>query len=259
MAQRLTVKKPEVGDRFGSWEVLELLLDTKRSYWRSFALCRCVCGTTKPVSVHNLAHGRSTQCLPCSSRRTFTKHGASDCGGKRSADRLYRIWKAMRWRCNPKNAHDKPAYFDRGIRVCATWDHDYSAFRDWATANGYAEDLTIDRIDNGRGYGPHNCRWVGYAEQAQNTRRNHPLTAFGETKLLAEWLKDPRCVVSYTTLRGRVSRGWPDEAAITLPIGSSRPRPAENGNDPRARHPRPEEGDCRPEASAQRNCGQDDD
>lgn len=84
-------------------------------------------------------------------------------------------------------------------------------------ANGYAENLTIDRENNDGGYQPDNCRWVTYTRQARNTRRSRLLTAFGETKTAVEWSEDPRCLVSQGNLMQRLHGGWSDYDAITLP------------------------------------------
>ena len=82
--------------------------------------------------------------------------------------RLYTIWANMKQRCNNPKAHEYAAYGGRGIKVCDEWLHDVKAFYDWAMANGYADNLTIDRIDNDKGYHPNNCRWIPKAEQYSN-------------------------------------------------------------------------------------------
>lgn len=107
-------------------------------------------------------------------------------------------------------------YGGRGIRVCDDW-LEYPAFSVWAKANGYTDDLQIDRIDNDWHYEPSNCRWTTHQQNQLNTRQNRLITAFGETKPLAEWLRDPRCVNGREAVRCRLKSGWPPEKALTVP------------------------------------------
>ena len=124
----------------------------------------------------------------------------------------------MHRRCsNPKDGHYS-RYGGRGITVCPEWG-DYAVFRSWSLGAGYADGLSINRVDNDGGYAPNNCEWTDRVTQGNNRSNNVLLTAFGETMTLAQWSRDPRCVVTHPALALRVSRrGWGAERALTTPI-----------------------------------------
>lgn len=88
--------------------------------------------------------------------------------------RIKRIYNSMKYRCtNPKHV-SYDIYGGRGIKVCEEWLQDFQSFYDWAIANGYSNDLTIDRIDVNGDYEPDNCRWTTWKEQAKNKRKPKP-------------------------------------------------------------------------------------
>jgi len=119
----------------------------------------------------------------------------------------------MRNRCaNPRNPVYK-WYGARGITVCKQWN-DFAVFDRWSIANGYKPGLTIDRIDNMRGYSPENCRWADYKTQAQNTRQTKTITYNGLTFSLSEWSR--RLGLGPRTIHARIQYGYSPIEAVTL-------------------------------------------
>lgn len=95
--------------------------------------------------------------------------------------RLYRIWAHMKNRCIATKGAEYRNYSSRGITVCDEWKNDFLTFYNWAMANGYSDNLSIDRINNDKGYYPDNCRWATAKQQVNNTRVNNRITFNGET------------------------------------------------------------------------------
>lgn len=121
--------------------------------------------------------------------------------------RLYTAWLNMRNRCNNKNCHNYKDYGGRGISVASEWDS-FEKFDEWSFKNGYNDTLTLDRIDNEKGYSPDNCRWVSVKVQANNRRSSVKLTHNGETHTLAEWAD--LLHLNYKTFTNRIYRGYPE-------------------------------------------------
>ena len=107
-----------------------------------------------------------------SNRRKFCSPGCvtkpKKYGVNTRADRIYTIWSDMKSRCSA-GSKTGAGYYDHAS-VCDEWKSDFEAFRSWALANGYADDLTIDRVDGSKGYSPGNCRWATKSQQAANRR-----------------------------------------------------------------------------------------
>lgn len=145
----------------------------------------------------------------------FYKHG-------KAKDPLYDICTQMIARCHNPNHASYFNYGARGITVCDEWRYDRSKFVDWANENGYRKGLSIDRINNDKGYSPDNCRWVDRTVQQNNTRRNHWITANGETHTISQWARIKG--VNRGVIFRRLKRGWSEERAINEPVDTSRQR-----------------------------------
>ena len=129
--------------------------------------------------------------------------------------RIGSIWHNMKTRCNNPNYDKYKFYGEKGITVCDEWTKSYEIFKEWAVKNGYEENLTLDRIDNKKGYSPDNCRWVSQKEQANNRTSNIFIEYNGKTLTIAELAE--KTDIKYETLRRRIRRGWSIEQALNEP------------------------------------------
>lgn len=158
------------GERYGMLTAISQT--TRRSpnggiYW----LFRCDCGNMKCCPANSVRTGKVRSC-GCIAK----PHGEA-------GTRLHNIWVDMRQRCkDQKNKH----YGMKGVTVCPEWES-YISFREWALNNGYADNLSIDRIDSNKGYFPDNCRWADATTQNRNTSSNRRITINGVTRSFPEW------------------------------------------------------------------------
>ena len=186
---RLTVVSYAGNDKWGN------------SLWN----CVCDCGNTTIVRNSEIRSKRTFSC-GCyqkeQKREQFkklaTKHNMS-------RTRLYTIYKGMKQRCYNPNAKHYNRYGGRGIKICDEWLNNRQAFFEWALANGYRDDLSIDRIDNDKGYSPDNCRFATNQEQVDNRSCSKTFTYEGiEYKSLAEASR--QLGISKTTLKYRAKK-----------------------------------------------------
>lgn len=84
-----------------------------------------------------------------------------------SNKRLQGIFKGMKRRCYNSKSRDYRWYGAKGIGICNEWLSNPKNFEDWAFANGYTDDLTIDRKEEDEDYCPENCQWISLENNAK--------------------------------------------------------------------------------------------
>lgn len=204
----------QVGDVFGRLTVVSE--DSTTSGNQKMVTCRCECGATKTVLAKYLRHGDTKSCgcfkVDLLVARAKT-HGHAGLGDKMSP--TYKTWASMLGRCKYKNYSDNARYGARGIEVCERWRGRTGFANFLADMGEKPTGLSIDRIDNDRGYSPENCQWATAKQQARNRRTSHMITFRNKTMSLAEWEEESG--IKAASIRYRLGRGWSVERALTTP------------------------------------------
>lgn len=200
-----------IGENFGRAIVKEYI--GKDSANRKKYKCLCNCGNIFITDIYSILNGHTCSCGCLRKEATIafnTTHG-------QKYTRLYTTWGNMINRCNNLNNPHYDDYGGRGIKVCNEWLQ-FENFYNWAIQNGYSDTLTIDRINNNKGYMPENCRWITLQMQSRNRRSNHMLTYNGITKSMTEWSEETG--ISFSAIKTRLKRGWDIEKTLTIPMRS---------------------------------------
>lgn len=149
------------GERYGRLTVI-----VERKPGEPRVKCRCDCGIDHSVLMTEWGKTQSCGCLRAELLvARNTKHGHSPAKGATS---IYMTWGDMVGRCTNPTHKRWADYGGRGITVCERWRD----FRNFLADMGDrpSPQMTLDRIDNDRGYEPGNCRWVSQSTQNRNRR-----------------------------------------------------------------------------------------
>lgn len=186
-----------IGLRFGRLDVLKYhgLSGNNKTLW----VVKCDCGKEKIVRSDHMKSGRTKSC-GCLSREMASDRNQTH-GMTQSP--IYKTWAGMKDRClNKKNTHYKD-YGGRGIKMCEEWESSFEKF--YRDMGGRPEGLTLERIDNDKGYYKENCKWATRKEQANNTRRNRILTHNGISLTMSQW--EDELNINKGALKVRLRRG----------------------------------------------------
>jgi len=148
-----------LGKRFGRLVTTERVrLGERLAY-----VCTCDCGERVCVVGHRLNGGQTKSCGCFKDdvhRVRLIQHGHYN-------SPTYKSWGSMIQRCTNSKATRYKDYGGRGITVCDHW-RDFKNFL--ADMGERPVGLTLERLDNNKGYSLDNCKWATYFEQCHNRR-----------------------------------------------------------------------------------------
>lgn len=176
--------------------------------------CKCDCGNLVKKRSDSIISNHAKSC-GCYQLEVMKKkgliHGATSFNSNRK--KLYAVWNSIKQRCLNENNKAYKYYGGRGIAICKEWANDFALFEKWSMTNGYRQGLSIDRVDNNKGYSPQNCRWATIKTQLNNTRSNRILEYNGVKKTVAQWSREVN--ISNSIIVNRLNRGWSVKDALT--------------------------------------------
>lgn len=198
------------GKKFSELTVLEKSHSDKNYSirWK----CQCNCGNIVYPTTNYLTSGNTRSC-GCLQRKLtgdrFRTHG-------KRHEKIYIVWMHMINRCDDQKYDSYSRYGGRGIKVCSEW-YDFMNF--YNDMGDPPSGLTIDRIDNNKGYYKANCKWSTRKEQARNRRSNKYLTFDNRTLLVTDWAA--HLGVTDEQINKRLYRGWTVEEALSIPFSGN--------------------------------------
>lgn len=197
------------GQSFGRLTVVSRTEDKNRQIvWK----CLCTCGNVKSIAGNSLVKGLTKSC-GCYQRELMAEVGGRTRTHGMTGSRTYRVWSSMKSRCTDTKAKSYKDYGGRGIKVCPSWFQFTNFLLDMGEAPA---GLSIERVDNSRGYSKENCIWATQREQLNNKRDNVVLVWRGETMTASQWAV--RLGFTPFQVLLRLSRGWSTDRALSTPI-----------------------------------------
>lgn len=176
-----TAHDENVGKQIGIFDILGVC-DRRTNDGHKLYHVKCVlCGYNNDMRLSEVK--RTKRCAHLSQDGGYRNFGEYVWKNQR----LHGIFKGMKSRCYNVNSKDYKHYGAKGIKIYDEWLRHPSLFEDWAMRNGYADNLTIDRIDENQSYCPENCRWITLEDNSRYKSTTRVIDVDGEIHTGKEW------------------------------------------------------------------------
>lgn len=187
-----------IGKTFGRLTILKAI-PAPRYGGRRYK-CQCSCGNICFSMSSSIRKGKTKSC-GCLKTETIIAQSKKNITHGKHNTAVYYSWRAMKERCLLKTHKQYRHYGGRGITVCQRWMRFENFYEDMGDPSG----LTLDRIDNNKGYSKENCRWATMLEQSNNKRTNIFIKYQDRRMTLAELSREVG--ISHDTLWRRYKAG----------------------------------------------------
>lgn len=188
------------------YDIVEILdekhITPTREMTVTLAKC-CRCGATRRILLQNVQKANRQRKEHCAACIEDTFHRMTE-------TRFWSIWKGMKGRATDPNNPDYARYGAAGRGISGEWMSFENFYRDMFPS--YEDGLTIERIDNSKGYYNGNCRWATNMEQQSNKLNNRVIRYQGRDMHLAEFCRVAG--VSRGAITPRLNLGLSAEAAL---------------------------------------------
>lgn len=171
-----------VGTRVGIFDVLYECDKISSSRHKIYHVKCTQCGWEADMQKHHII--KATTCTHIGINGQYKQYDY-----EWNNKRLCAIFKDMKGRCYNPNVKSYRWYGARGIQVCDEWLNNPKAFEEWALANGYTDDLTINRKNENKNYCPENCEWVTLEYNSKYKSTTSLIEVDGEVHSGTDWAK----------------------------------------------------------------------
>lgn len=173
-----------VGTQIGIYNILYECSEKTNDGHKLYRVQCVFCG--REFNMRKAHIGRAKNCNHIGVNGTYTPTTADFVWDNQ---RLKKIFRGMKVRCYNKKDRSYRWYGAKGIKICEEWLANPKLFENWALANGYSNNLTIDRIDEDKDYSPENCRWITFEDNSRYKSTTTIITVDGESHTGSEWSK----------------------------------------------------------------------